>query len=101
VKSYLAGNPAIRLALNDDLVIGRQGAEAGGASRWGGSFDVVQVLVVTTCDKWIKPMQSQQLLPWCESAGLCCARARRRFALLLAGMRAECRLKTTWNHHDL
>jgi hypothetical protein len=24
VKSYLAGNPAIRLALNDDLVIGRQ-----------------------------------------------------------------------------
>lgn len=42
VKSYLAGNPSIRLALNDDLIIGRQ---TGSGSTWGGStsFDGVQL----------------------------------------------------------
>lgn len=42
VKSYLAGSPSIRLALNDDLVIGRQ---AGNGGTWGGStsFDGVQL----------------------------------------------------------
>jgi len=29
MKSYLAGNPEIRIALNDDLVIGRHGGIAG------------------------------------------------------------------------
>lgn len=32
VKSYLAGNPAIRLALNEDLAIGRS---EGAVPRWG------------------------------------------------------------------
>lgn len=31
MKSYLAGNPELRLALNEDLVIGNRGAGAGGA----------------------------------------------------------------------
>lgn len=35
VKSYLAGNPAIKLALNDDLIIGRQAGSGG--TTWGGS----------------------------------------------------------------
>lgn len=44
VKSYLAGNPSIRLALNDDLVIGRQGA-TGGGQGWahGSSIDSVHL----------------------------------------------------------
>ena len=41
VKSYLAGNPAIRLALNEDLAVGRQ---EGNAPRWGtGGGDVVML----------------------------------------------------------
>ena len=41
VKSYLAGNPAIRLALNEDLAIGRQ---EGTGPRWGtGGGDVVML----------------------------------------------------------
>jgi hypothetical protein len=41
VKSYLAGNPAIRLALNEDLAIGRQ---EGAGPRWGtGGGDVVML----------------------------------------------------------
>lgn len=43
VKSYLAGNPAIRLALNDELVIGRQDGAARGAWGSGGSLDMVQL----------------------------------------------------------
>ena len=34
MKSYLAGSPAIRLALNEDLAIGRQ---EGAAPRWAGA----------------------------------------------------------------
>ena len=41
MKSYLAGNPAIRLALNEDLAVGRQ---EGNAPRWGtGGGDVVML----------------------------------------------------------
>lgn len=43
VKSYLAGNPAIRLALNDDLLIGRQDSAARGAWGSGGTLDLVQL----------------------------------------------------------
>lgn len=43
VKSYLAGNPAISLALNDNLAIGRR--EGGSSSQYGGGYgsDVVML----------------------------------------------------------
>ena len=43
VKSYLAGTPAISLALNDNLAIGRR--EGGSSSQYGGGYgsDVVML----------------------------------------------------------
>ena len=40
VKSYLSGNPAIAIALNDSLVIGRREGsqnDYGGYGRWAGA----------------------------------------------------------------
>jgi hypothetical protein len=36
MKSYLGGNPELRLALNEDLVIGQGGARGGGG---GGGYE--------------------------------------------------------------
>ena len=43
MKSYLAGNPAISLALNDSLIIGRR--EGASASHFGGGGDDENAIV--------------------------------------------------------
>ena len=47
VKSYLAGNPAISLALNDNLAIGRR--EGGSASSFGGGYPS-EVVMLDDCN---------------------------------------------------
>ncbi|KAL3154481.1 hypothetical protein ABBQ32_013945 [Trebouxia sp. C0010 RCD-2024] len=47
VKSYLAGNPAISLALNDNLAIGRR--EGGSASNFGGGYPN-EVVMLDDCN---------------------------------------------------
>ena len=47
VKSYLAGNPAISLALNDNLAIGRR--EGGSASQFGGGYGS-EVVMLDDCN---------------------------------------------------
>lgn len=41
MKSYLTGNPEIRLALNEDLSIGR----SGGGSVYGNSYNLLPILI--------------------------------------------------------
>ena len=47
MKSYLAGNPAICLALNDNLAIGRR--EGGSASNFGGGYGS-EVVMLDDCN---------------------------------------------------
>ena len=47
MKSYLAGNPAISLALNDNLAIGRR--EGGSASNFGGGYGS-EVVMLDDCN---------------------------------------------------
>lgn len=47
MKSYLAGNPAICLALNDNLAIGRR--EGGAASTFGGGYGS-EVVMLDDCN---------------------------------------------------